>query len=632
MNCKSILQKILSKYIFQAIFDYIEDNTIKMKLVFYSKSIQDKLDLSIFDYQKVYFKNIGFNIYKYFSNFSKDSKSEYKNNDKEILIKKFDEDLLKYKIDINDIKKYALNYFQNVDEEEVVDDYKYIEVYSPFFDIISKTKFLEKKFIIPISTELIDNYKLKNDYITTFKKLNDLNIKYSALIFFYKNGKDIDNLKELNINFSQIKMLDVLQNIKGNNDNDYLCKNLFSLNYIHSNLINLEIKLHGYIDSKSFEGLNSMSSLKSLKLEYLRINDIFILKLNDLELLSLKFCENIAILPQVCLNINELYLVYSCLNESKYLLKSPSLQILEDIESDYFIDYSSLNKLKTLTISIENFIKLENLFLENINIFSDKEVTSKEEIKMIEKLLSIKTLKSIDIDLRRLDDCQIKEIVGENYSVLKLKITWLNWHDDCILYNLQKKFPNIKTLILDFSYLDYEDEVSLKIEENKNSKINDFYLLGSGCKNIKFYFQSYENLKIIGIDLTNKILNIKEILPIFSNECKRTFKSLIYFSFKNYIKYEINFIKNVYNNIQYMPYLNDFIFQCVNENIEEELYKNFIKKLLDLKLRHISFNIINNFINIINKENYSLENLKEISTNINCEYIDNYSIAKFIYN
>ena len=327
MNSNNILQKISSKYIFQAIFDYIPDDKIQMKIVFYSKSIQDKLDLSIFDYQEIYFKNIGFNLYRYFSHFSKDA--EFKYNEEILLLKKFEDDLLKFKIDIDDVIKFSFNYFQNVDEKEIVGDYKYIDVYSPFFYIISKTNLLEK-FIIPISTELIANFKLKTHYITAFKKLNESNIKYPALIFIYKNGKDIDYLKEFNINFSQIQKLEILQNIEDNNtnNNDYLCKTLFSFNNINNNLTNLDIKLHEHIESKSLEGLNNMTSLKSLKLERLHLNNMFILNLNNLKLLSLYFCQNIALESQVCLNMTELYLSYSYVDESKYMIKSPTLEIL----------------------------------------------------------------------------------------------------------------------------------------------------------------------------------------------------------------------------------------------------------------------------------------------------------------
>ena len=626
MNSNRLLQKISSKYIFQIIFHYIEDNIIPMKIIFYSKYFQKKLDLSIFDYQKIYFKNIGFNIKKYLSNFSTDSEIKY--NDKELLIKKFNEDLLKYKINVNDINKYVMNYFQKVDVKDNIDYYKYIDVYSPFFDIISKSKIFEKYFIIPISIELIKNYELKNDYIRAFKRLNELKIKYSALMLIYKNGKDINYLNEFNINFSEIKKLDILQNIDGNN-NDFLCKTLFSFKNISKNLTNLELKVYDEIESKSFEGLNEMLSLKTLKLENVKLkNNTFILKLNNLELLSLKFCENIELSPLICLNMIELFLVCSCIieSESKFMLKFNSLEILEDIESDYNIDYSSLKKLKKLTISIEDFLKLGELFLESISIYSDKGVTYEEEKKMIEKLLLIKTLKSISIDLRRIDDNEISQIIGVNTSVLKLRITWINWADDCILNNLQKKFPNVNTLILNLRFLDYRGETSLKIEENINSKINNFYLFGKGCKKIQFYCQPYENLITIGIDLNNKILDIKNVLPIFNNNCNRTFQSLELFSFKNYENYKLNIIKNVYNNLQYMPNLNEFIFQCANKEIEEELYKNFIRKLLELGIEHITFNIIKNYII---REKYSLEKLKEINSNINCEYIDNYNIAEF---
>ena len=463
MNSNRLLQKISSKYIFQIIFHYIEDNIIPMKIIFYSKYFQKKLDLSIFDYQKIYFKNIGFNIKKYLSNFSTDSEIKY--NDKELLIKKFNEDLLKYKINVNDINKYVMNYFQNIYVKDNIDYYKYIDVYSPFFDIISKSKIFEKHFIIPISIELIKNYELKNDYIRAFKRLNELKIKYSALMLIYKNGKDINYLNEFNINFSEIKKLDILQNIDGNN-NDFLCKTLFSFKNISKNLTNLELEVYDEIESKSFEGLNEILSLKSLKLENVKLkNNTFILKLNNLELLSLKFCENIELSPLICLNMIELFLVCSCIieSESKFMLKFTSLETLENVESYYNIDYSSLQKLKKLTISIEDFLKLGELFLESISIFSDKGVTYEEEKKMIEKLLLIKTLKSISIDLRRIDDNEISQIIGVNTSVLKLRITWINWADDCILNNLQKKFPNVNTLILNLRFLDYRGEMSLKI-------------------------------------------------------------------------------------------------------------------------------------------------------------------------
>ena len=45
------------------------------------------------------------------------------------------------------------------------------------------------------------------------------------------------------------------------------------------------------------------------------------------------------------------------------MLKFTSLETLENVESYYNIDYSSLQKLKKLTISIEDFLKLGELFL-----------------------------------------------------------------------------------------------------------------------------------------------------------------------------------------------------------------------------------------------------------------------------
>ena len=54
----------------------------------------------------------------------------------------------------------------------------YINIDSPLFEILSKTKYFDKIYTIYISTKIIDEYKLKDDYIIRFKNLNNSNIKY----------------------------------------------------------------------------------------------------------------------------------------------------------------------------------------------------------------------------------------------------------------------------------------------------------------------------------------------------------------------------------------------------------------------------------------------------------------------
>ena len=51
-----ILENIKSKYVIQNIFNYIKNSNFKFKLVNYNKYFQNKLDLTLFDYQEKYFR------------------------------------------------------------------------------------------------------------------------------------------------------------------------------------------------------------------------------------------------------------------------------------------------------------------------------------------------------------------------------------------------------------------------------------------------------------------------------------------------------------------------------------------------------------------------------------------------
>ena len=67
MNHNRGIKKIISKYIIQKIFEYIEDDTIKFKLFTYSKDFQKKLDINQLNYLGKYLSKKNFNIFKYFS-------------------------------------------------------------------------------------------------------------------------------------------------------------------------------------------------------------------------------------------------------------------------------------------------------------------------------------------------------------------------------------------------------------------------------------------------------------------------------------------------------------------------------------------------------------------------------------
>ncbi len=169
---KDILKKLSSKYLFNIIFDYL-DKYFKYKLFNYSKKYQSKIGISLYDYKELYIMNyLKINLDNYLTYYNNNSGENY---DKNILIKKLENDFCKYNLDYNDIQKYAINYFNKLiqDKKNIYNDtesnlYKYfqmpIHIYSPLFDKISYEGMLEKIFSINISINKIEEFKLKKIY------------------------------------------------------------------------------------------------------------------------------------------------------------------------------------------------------------------------------------------------------------------------------------------------------------------------------------------------------------------------------------------------------------------------------------------------------------------------------------
>ena len=154
---RNLLDKIKSIYIQNNIFDYIEDINFKLKLFYFSKYFQKKFNLKII-FQEKYLKKFEFNIsnYLYTDKYIK----EYLNN-------KYDEFLLKNKLNKKEFEDILYNVLYNkniggIDKNiKMLDSKILINIDSPLFELISKTKYFEKGYIINIYEENIDNnYKL----------------------------------------------------------------------------------------------------------------------------------------------------------------------------------------------------------------------------------------------------------------------------------------------------------------------------------------------------------------------------------------------------------------------------------------------------------------------------------------
>ena len=227
-NTIILFENIKSQYIVDNIFNYIRDINFKLKLIKYSNKYHKILNVKLNDYKECYFLQfIDLDDY-----ISRPSDFNYKNNPENNNF--LQDDLLKYEISMDYFQQLIINYYRKYllkDNERIG---KRITIFSPVFDVLSKTEFFGDKFSININPGSIDIYNTKEYYINTFSKLNELNLNYSSIYYTsYKNSNTINYLKELGIDFNKIKKICFLTTSWAgssflNNNNSFL-KSLFSI-------------------------------------------------------------------------------------------------------------------------------------------------------------------------------------------------------------------------------------------------------------------------------------------------------------------------------------------------------------------------------------------------------------------
>ena len=633
MKQVSLSKRIKSKFIFNLIFDYIKDAKFKMKLFLYSKSFQKHLGLNLLDYQEVYFNKIGINFYNYLKYNEDNNDNSNVNFDKKYLEKKLEEELSKYNKDLKDVQqKIITNYFKknkfkkNKNNNKIIEKcfYNYkngdnniydnynnllteIDIYSPLFDILSNNKEIFEKFSIVVPFKYFKKYELKNDYTSTFDKLNQLQSKYSSITIYINDNDDINELKNININFNQIQKLAI--NIDGDELNyDNFFEVLLSSN-IKNSLIYLFLnkKDFGKLDDKTFHKLNNFSNIEHLSLNGINFKQIFKLKLSKLKILSLYKCENIILEKVICSNLKKLYLHNSNICYNSYpQIKLPKVEECELIDKNsevshynLLIDFSSFKSLKTLKLEDSDFFKLENISLDNLTIYNHSFIKRTINYKLdisdkiiIKKIISMNSLKKVNFYLNIIKENTLNNN-EMNTSITEMKLH-LQKHKIDFILNLQNKFPNLSKLALlydpDFYLNDNEKE--LEIKEDEKYYINNIKLI-AGISDVILYCGRYENLIKINIECYNKIKNIRNILPVFGDKCDVIFNNLTYFRFIYHPKEGINsdILDNLYNNIDKLPKLKFFEFICTTLDGSEDFYKKFKQKLINMSLEKFSLTI-----------------------------------------
>ena len=647
------LNKISSKYLINIILNYIKDDIIKYKLFMYSKKFQKKLGFNPIDYQEKSISRTGIKLCNYLSCFIPaigkkfpqlkilepstcfygdilDIKIDYSDNFiKESLKNDFLHHLKVLKIKY--IKNYLVYYFKKYKENKKDDSNLYIDIFCPFFDLLSNQDYFSELFIIPIVMSFIERNLLKNEYISAFNKLNKSQKDFSIL-FKYNEEEDLDFFKKY-INLNKVRKLIIYEDETYEQKSLYLIQRapseiikppkkkkiadlfniLTSANNLLTNLVYLKLNLKSF-DKEEFniiENLNLFKSLYYLELEdfylYFFNDAIFELKLDSLKVLKLLHCDVITISNNCCFHLKEFYMIDSKIKiRNSSLLKFPNLEKCKFIfyfdnkyiQNDEFrfnsiFDFSSFNNLKILNCEANDFLMLKNASLESLTVLSSYKDKSKEkEQRIIEKIISMKSLKELTLSLKSLDDNEISGIQGVNTSVEKLTIylNKLNENVDCSVFNLQKKFPNVNNFSL-IARDDLYSHMNIQIEEKVDCKINKLALYGDSF-NIRLYCLPFDNLVEFDLAIFKKECNsIKESIPFFNNHCHLIFKSLISFKFRVY-EIEFELLNNICDNLEKMPNLKTLELKC-EIKVDKNFYDKLNKKISLLKLNDIKIEILN---------------------------------------
>ena len=334
-------------------------------------------------------------------------------------------------------------------------------------------------------------------------------------------------------------------------------------------------------------------------------------------------------------------------NENLQKIKLPKLISFKvsRYDNDYhkIFDFASCQKLQYfMRLDSIAFSGLKDTLLEKVYI-QDNHVNKSliDEILMLKKLIEIKILKEIKIDISYINEENIKEIEGENPAVEKLiinlKKNYIHTYDsdlehkEKILYGFQKKFPNLKEfqIYLNKEYYRSKESSKFIITQNPNCKINKFKFSGgdSGGITTIFYTAPFENLLDVEFGCTGPSFNYEDSFPLFNENCNVIFESLVSFKFISNNALDLKIIKNVINNLEKMPNLKIFVFKGICE-IDESTYIKMIEKLLLSNFKNIEFDLNKNDDTKKIRYEYSEKDLNNICKGINFKKFEKVKINK----
>ena len=415
-------------------------------------------------------------------------------------------------------------------------DYGCIDFYSPFFDSLYESTVFKELFTILISTsgiERIKSYNLVNYFCNKFNDLNKLEINYESLRIEYSNNDCLTYFEKFNINYNQLKKLEIWNDSKNevkNYNPNYI---IFPIIRKATNLIHLSI---AYItnfkksDPSQFNFINNFKYLEYLKIEHIKFNSKFLINLPTLKYLEIKACDNVEVTDETYKKLNTLDLIHPY---EKYLIQNHKLNLLSDLKElkiSYIIDDKNQNinlkNLKKYEGNLEIFNLIESPLLEEAKL--EEEIISFKQFQMImNKICTLKNLKVLYLKLNILiqKDEDISKIKFENNSLMTLYVDFKeeNYENSCKIFS-KLKFNNILnlTIINSITEIQYKKVIEKRylfrnLIKLKNLDINIKYDLGF---NISFH--SCENIETFHLSITkfvNDSLNFD--FPILISKCKK---------------------------------------------------------------------------------------------------------------
>ena len=637
---KSLLNKIKSQYICKMIFDITYDN-LKYKLFSYSKHFQEMLGIKLIDYKEKYWIKKGIKLEEYLT--LKTQKNYNPNHiNKKLLYDTLTSFIKKNNIDLDSLKEYLIEFYKN--QKNLKKEKLFLDIFSPFFEELSKSECFDL-FIIPLEMDLIDKNQLNSDYIAAFENLNKKELNNICLKINFRNEKDINALKGININFEKIQELDIIN--VGNEKNinyDNIFKQLILAPNFGKNLKKLYLKIHdvwGKInDIKIFEKINNFSNLLSLELNGFKFQKNFKLNLNNITTLILRNCSGIILSDSD--KLENIIISNTDIKKNKALSKFKNLEKCELINYrnnqnfKEIIDFSKLINLKNLVCLSHDFIFLtENSLVENIDLIGVEEDTSEDiEKKTIEKIFKLKHLKDIKFCINySIDLGEILEENETNKSLKNMHIMFKEIMEGSNISEFIKKFENLSELKININIGEEESIMELNINEDEKCKIDKLSINGFGFEKFEIICGLYSNLIEIELHENLEISNLEESFPLFQKNCDIKFNKLTKFIYSNWelaqFETPLEVVENVYNNLTKTPNLKNFEFVCICNGISKEFYEKFIKRLLEMKLDYINFNITkkDEERNIIDTDNYTAEELIELYPDTLTN--KNYKISKY---